>query len=63
MTACSEKSRAGIGEEAGKSEHKTSFLSLLGRRQERQRVSTQRLNMVKSNKYKVADLTEDLDSL
>ena len=37
MTACCDQAQADIGEEAGKSEQKTSFLSLSWRRQRRQR--------------------------
>ena len=64
MTACGDQAQEGIGEEACESEHQTSFLSLLGRRQERQRdstSSTQRKTMDKSNKCKVIDMTDDLD--
>ena len=60
------RSKRALEEEAGKSEHQTSFLSLPGRLQERHRdstSSTQRKTMDKSNEYEVTDMTEDLDVL
>ena len=56
MTACGEQAQEGIGEGAGKREHKTSFLSSPMRRQRRQsevEASTQRKVNEKFNTYNV----------